>query len=180
MQSVCPSQGISPDPRTGRGMSRIAWTGHRPDVFRDADAARNTVERAAHDLLHAGGVSAFLVGGQRGVDTWAAQAAVDLGVPFSLILPLSVDAFTSDWQANDRAQLQDHVRHAREVRIAGGYSERNRLLAVSADLLVAVWAGVQGGGTAETIAFAEQHGTPVREVLLDAADGVATLHGRGI
>ena len=61
---------------------------------------------------------------------------------------------------------------------AGGYSARNHVLAAEADLLVAVWTGRGGGGTAETLAFAHALGTPVHEVRLAAAPGAAT--GRGI
>jgi len=169
-------------------MSRIvAWTGHRPDIFRDPDAARATVNGAAHQLVNEEQAEHFLAGGQRGVDTWAAQAAIDLGVPFTLILPLEVVEFTSDWSDADRATLESVAAQAREVRIAGtvsnrasAYTERNRQLATQADLLVAVWTQLQGGGTAETIALARAAGTPVRELVLPIAQIAHSAHGRGI
>src|SRR5262245_44584231 len=117
---------------------RLAWTGHRPDLFRDAEGARQAVEQAAPELVARDPVDRVLVGGQRGVDTWAALAALDLHVPYSLFLPFSVDKFTEDWSNADRAQLEEHVRQADEVRIVGSYRARNRLLAESGDLLVAV------------------------------------------
>ena len=120
------------------------------------------------------------MGGQRGVDTWAAHAAIDLAVPFSLILPLSVEDFTVDWTEADRAVLRDHVCQAAEVRVAGGYRERNRLLASEGDVLIAVWTGRTGGGTAETIALAREVGTPVREVRLVGVAAQSKIAGRGI
>jgi len=159
---------------------RLAWTGHRPDLFADPEAARRAVLDAARDVLRSGPLERFLVGGQRGVDTWAAHAAIDLAIPFSLILPLSVEDFTVDWTDADRSILREQVGRAAEVRVASGYRERNRLLAGEGDLLVAVWTGRTGGGTAETIAFARELGTPVREVLLVGAAAQGSVAGRGI
>src|SRR5689334_1558749 len=112
---------------------RLALTGHRPDLFADPEAARQAVDDAARDMLKQRPLERFLVGGQRGVDSWAARAAIDLAVPFSLYLPLSIEEFTVDWTEADRAVLRDHVRRATDVRIAGGYRERNRLLASEGD-----------------------------------------------
>jgi hypothetical protein len=166
-------------------VSSIGWTGHRPDLFLDQAAARAAVDHTADDLF-AARPARFLVGGQRGVDTWAAQAAHRLGVPFTLVLPLPVDAFAADWSAEDRQRLELSIAQAAELRVIGGpspsaaYTSRNRVLATAADLLVAVWTGRAGGGTAETLELARQAGTPVREVRLPAAPGAAEAHGRGL
>jgi hypothetical protein len=157
----------------------VAWTGHRPDLFRDPPAARAAVEATAHDLAN-DGVARFLVGGQRGVDTWAALAGIVEGVPLSLLLPLDLEVFTLDWSAGDRQVLSEIEHNADAVRIVGGYTERNRLLATSADLLVAVWTQTRGGGTAETIDLARAAGTPIHEVVLDPAPTARGASGRGI
>src|SRR5712691_357605 len=128
-------------------MSRIvAFTGHRPDIFREPEAARDAVNTIAQNLVVHDKAEHFLVGGQRGVDTWATLAAINLGVPFTLILPLAVAQFTSDWLSADRALLDSVVTLATELRFVGwandraaAYTERNRQLAEQADLLVAVW-----------------------------------------
>jgi hypothetical protein len=157
----------------------VAWTGHRPDLFRTPDAARGAVYSAARELV-AEGATHFLVGGQRGVDTWAALAAIALAVPFTVVLPLDVDAFTRAWTPADRTVLEAHVlAYAQQVRIAGGYTERNRVLATQPDLLVAVWAGVPGGGTAETLDLAHQAGTTVREIKLDPSPNASSATGSG-
>jgi uncharacterized phage-like protein YoqJ len=169
-------------------MSRsVAWTGHRPDLFLDPEAARDVVHTTAQDLITEEKFDRFLVGGQRGVDTWAAQAAIALAVPFTLILPVAPAVFTSDWSAADRATLESVVSHASDVRIVGpgddlaaAYTARNRQLATHADLLVAVWTQLEGGGTAETIALARACGTPVHELFLPIAQIAHSAHGRGI
>ena len=158
----------------------VGWTGHRPDLFRNPLAAAASVDAAARDLIAREQVDAFLVGGQRGVDTWAALAAMALGVPFTLILPVDVSQFTSGWTTHERALLEQTLAAAAEVRVAAGYSERNRQIATGADLLIAVWTRVGHGGTAETVALARAAGTPVREILLDAAPTAGSAQGRGI
>ena len=163
---------------------RVAWTGHRPDLYLSPEAAREAVEGTARELLEAFSIEHFLVGGQRGVDTWAAATAHTLAVPFRVLLPLSVPEFTHHWAPDDRATLERTLGWASEVRIVGeeaahAYTERNRLLATSADLLVAVWTRHAGGGTAETLAFAHTAGTPVREVVLDPSGSASSAQGRG-
>jgi hypothetical protein len=165
--------------------TNVAWTGHRPDLFADPDAAQAAVNQAARELLAQQPAPHFLSGGQRGVDTWVALAALELGIPYSLILPLDPPVFAADWAASDRLQLDQLIAGAREVIIVGGppdiaYSERNRLLASQADLLVAVWTRTAGGGTAETLAFARALGKRVNEVVLDLSPNALSARGRGI
>jgi hypothetical protein len=157
-------------------MLTVGWTGHRPGLFADPAAARQTVFETAR----ATEAKRYVVGGQRGVDTWAAQAAIELKVPFTLLLPLPVPEFTIDWLPADRDILEQQMALADEVRIVGGYTERNRLVASSCELLIAVWTGRVGGGTAETIGFARQFGTPVAEIHLAAPPGPGCVTGRGI
>ena len=163
----------------------VAWTGHKPELFADPQAAVTAVASTAHGLVAQGTVDSFLVGGQRGVDTYAALAAIALDVPFTLVLPQDVPYFARGWTPADRATLERTVAAAAEVRIIGGswdaaFTERNRILATTATLLVAVWTGTRGGGTAETIDLARAAGTPFREVLLAAAPESDALDGRGI
>jgi len=82
----------------------VAWTGHRPDLFRDPAAARAAVDTAARELAR-DGVECFVVGGQRGVDTWAALAGIATAVPLSLIMPRGLNEFTRDWSERDRQVL---------------------------------------------------------------------------
>lgn len=161
------------------GHKVVAWTGHRPDLFAAPEAAHQAVDDVARELV-ASGVERFLVGGQRGVDMWAAQSAIAQAVPFVALLPFAPEEFARDWSVADRNLLLQIVAHAAGVRVAGGYSARNHLLATGAELLVAVWTRTAGGGTAETIDLAHKAGTPVREVVLDASATAHSASGRGI
>jgi hypothetical protein len=168
---------------------RIGWTGHRPLYFRDPAAAEAAVYRTAADLQREfAGALVFITGGQRGVDLWAAAAAQRLGVPFHLYLPMPLAQFAADWDAADRAALEQTWAAAAERRVldeAGAfgpaaYTLRNQALAEAADLLVAVWTGRTGGGTHETVSFARALGKPIREVLLPGADVPSDPAGRGL
>jgi hypothetical protein len=158
---------------------KVAWTGHRPDIFRDPRAARRALDAAARELAETD-AEEFIVGGQRGVDSWAAQAAIAYAIPFRVVLPFPPVEFTRAWSEADRRLLLHILDRAVDLRVADGYSARNRLLAHEGQLLVAVWTGISGGGTAETIAFARAHGTPIREILLAPSSEAATASGRGI
>src|SRR5262249_6974887 len=103
-----------------------------------------------------------------------------LGIPIRLVLPFEVDTFTADWSAEDRKSLVATLAIAESVAVAGGYTERNAVLAQDADLLVAVWTRTPGGGTAETIAQARRAGTEVREILLEPPPAARRATGRGI
>ena len=150
----------------------VAWTGHRPEYF----AAPEAVARAVADVAAAlraehGAALAFHCGGQRGVDTWAAAAAQRLGLPLHLYLPLSVARFSADWLPTDVAALERSWAYAAERVVvdpdgtlgAAAYSGRNRLLAERCEVLVAIWTGRGGGGTAETIELARALGRPIQE-----------------
>jgi hypothetical protein len=158
----------------------IAWTGHRPDLFQDPAAARAVVESTAREYA-VFPRPRFLVGGQRGVDTWAALAAMASDIPFEVVLPFAVPAFTRDWvEASDRWVLHETLAHAAAVRIAGGYTQRNQIVAQAAELLIVVWTQTAGGGTAETLALARAAGTPIREYVLAASATASSAKGRGI
>jgi hypothetical protein len=157
----------------------VAWTGHRPELFREPPAARAAVDATARELAGSG-VERFLVGGQRGVDTWAALAGIAQGIPLSLLMPYELDVFTRDWSERERHVLALIGDQADEVWIAGSYAERNRLLANGGDVLVAVWTQTRGGGTAETIDLARAAGTTVREIVFEPSPMARSARGRGI
>lgn len=157
---------------------RVGWTGHRPDLFARPDAARAALESVARELVAHAAATAFVCGGQRGVDTWAAQAAVTLGVELCLLLPEGL--VDESWTEADVAALERLRDQAAEVRTVESFSLRNRLVAEGVHLLVAVWTGARGGGTEETIQLAHAAGTPVRELHFDGSAATQPPIGRGV
>lgn len=156
----------------------VSWTGHRPYYFQDPRRAQRAVDREARAFRREfDSELVFLTGGQRGVDLWAAEAGFDAGAQVRVILPLPVEAFTHDWRRPDADRLRRILAQAQAVEVvaletAGGaaHTERNRRLASAADLLIAVWTGLNSGGTWETVQFARDLGKPIHEVLLPRSD----------
>lgn len=165
----------------------VAWTGHRPEIFHDPEAARLAVASATQRLVADASLAplSFLVGGQRGVDTWAALRALQQGISYAVVLPLESDVFAAGWDQGDRATLQRTLDHATHVSIVGGdsgraHTERNRSLVEGSGLLIAVWTRTMGGGTDETVCIARALGRRLEEVVLPAAPGAAQARGRGL
>jgi hypothetical protein len=171
------------------GRFNVAWTGHRPEFFADPAAVAAAVVARARELRgsHEAALT-FHCGGQRGVDTGAALAAERLGIPLHLYVPRPVARFAADWTAADRAALERGWAYAVErtvsdpgsVRGDAAYAERNRLLAERCDLLIAMWTGLDGGGTAETIALARDLGRPIEEHLFAPSGQVPEPGQRGV
>jgi hypothetical protein len=179
----------------------VGWTGHRPGLFRSPEEARKGIERMADAALARWSGATFVCGGQRGVDTWAAQAALARGIPFWVVLPARPEPFTEGWEDADRDLLAALMTRAADVRIVGeapplpnppspggretsragplAYDRRNEIVAKESDLLIAVWTGLRQGGTFYTLCAAHAFGTPVESTILAPASGIF-LAGRGV
>lgn len=90
----------------------VGWTGPRPDLFRDPAKARDRVDVRTAELATDSDVQGFVCGGQRGVDQWAAEAALGHGLALHLVLPAPIDAFAVTWEDADRRTLEELRRHA--------------------------------------------------------------------
>ena len=167
---------------------RVAWTGHRPELFARPDLARELVARETDRLLAEHGPRlAILSGGQRGVDLWAASAARERGVRLELLLPAPPARLAAGWPGDDAETLLCAVEAAEQVTIFGrhpadpaGYDARNRALATGCDLLVAVRIGLEQGGTFLTLTEARALGKPIREFRLKPSDHRSSPGERGI
>jgi hypothetical protein len=167
----------------------VAWTGHRPELFANPEAVAAAILTRAGELQRAqGSALVFHCGGQRGVDTWAATPAERLHIPLHLYLPVPVARFAAGWTAADREALKQSWAYAVERVVidpdgtlgADAYTRRNRLLAERCDLLIAMWTGLGGGGTAETIELARSLGRPVEEHRFPASGLVPGPGERGV
>lgn len=104
---------------------------------------RRQCEEAVRELvrnLPAG--STVVSGGCRGVDSWAEDEAVKVGLAVEIHRP--------------------QKEGTRYVDACRAYSERNRKIAESADILYAFVASDRKGGTEQTIRFARKAGAEVR------------------
>lgn len=176
------------DLQTNSRGNSCAFTGHRPQKFpwkRDEsdprciklkEALKAQIIRLAQD-----GVTDFLSGMAEGVDTWAAQAVLDLRIEnpvirLHCILPCKGQA--DKWEPSSREQYRSILKQADSIiYVHRGYCkncmlERDRFLVAHAGRLLAVYNGEQRSGTAATIHYARKAG---REIwILDPATRITT------
>lgn len=165
----------------------VGWTGHRPDLFVDELEARWRLDVAADSLLSRYRSCEFVCGGQRGVDQWAAEVAIERRIPFHLLLPQALALFTRGWRHEDRAHLGELIRAATSVEMidptgelgALAYDLRSEALVRRSDVLAAVWGGVRQGGTFLTLCAARSRGLVVEEARVPVRSD-ALLRGRGV
>jgi hypothetical protein len=165
----------------------IAWSGHRPDVFRDAVAARHTVELCARFAAERWLELTFVCGGQRGVDQWAATAGLDLGVSMQLVLPTPPELFARGWHPAERAIFDKLLAAASSLRVMDPYGQlgplaydlRNEEVVRRAERLIVIWSGIRRGGTFFTVCAAGVRQLPTELQRLAASDHF-DAHSRGI
>lgn len=107
-----------------------------------------------------------------GADRLLLATAVDLGIPFDLVLPCSPECFRQDFHSTDSREEFDRFLHgARTVTQPDGPDDKepgylwaSETMLERTNTLVAVWDGGPGhgpAGTAETVASALTRGIPV-------------------
>jgi uncharacterized phage-like protein YoqJ len=166
---------------------RVAWSGHRAELFAEPEQAHALIERESARLVREHARLVILSGGQRGVDLWAAAAARRLGLELHLLLPVPAASFVADWEPTDAAAFYELMRAAGSVRSFGstaegdaGYERRNQALAEECELLIVVWTGQGGGGTEQTLGEARRLGRQILEHRLEPSDYRATPGERGV
>lgn len=146
----------------------VGVTGHRPDKLGSWDPEHPVVDRVRRALRSALATqlpSLLVTGMALGVDQWAAQEAIDLGIPFVAALPC--DDFEKAWPPLAQERFHALVRNAKHAIVVrpGPYHEwklqrRNEFIVDVCATLLAVWDGSRGG-TANCVEYAESVGRPV-------------------
>jgi len=154
---------------------RICLTGHRPDKLggytaqshrRAVDAIKAGIEDLAATLGFT--VASFVLnsGGALGGDQAGEEAAIELNIPFVRHVPCL--GHSSRWQASQVRQYERLGQHAIQTILCdeGPYAawkmqKRNLAMLRSADVLLALWDGSEGG-TGNCVTSAREQGVPVR------------------
>lgn len=149
----------------------VAFTGHRPDKLGNWDPLHPVVIRvkfAIQRVLIELWPKKVISGMALGVDQWAAQEAVLLGIPFVAVLPC--DNPETRWPLPSQERYRELLKRAAEVVVVrpGPYHEwkmdrRNEWMVDNCDLLIAVHDGSRGG-TANCIAYAASKERDVRRL----------------
>lgn len=134
----------------------VAGTGHRPEQCEDEGVVRL---KASIKLRDTEGVETFISGMAAGFDLWAADEAIDLGIPVIAARP---------WAGHkprngDEELYQKVLDNAIEIvdvmdaeRYPGPqvYDLRNQWMVDNATHLMAYWSGVEKGGTWNCVQYA--------------------------
>lgn len=146
-------------------MTVIAVTGHRPDRLGEP----LKVQRGIHSALVELGVEQLIQGMADGADLLSAQVANNLGVSVIGVSPWrghSLSVKNKMLYAEIADNLYDHVVLEDSMQFPGNwaYWNRNKYMVDRADIVLAIWDGKPGGGTAGTVAYAVKTGKPVYRV----------------
>lgn len=141
----------------------VGVTGHRPDKLGGWDARHPivvSVKTALRLALASHAPSSLVTGMALGVDQWAAEEAIQLGISFTAAVPC--DDFDGTWPALSRLSYSKLLAQARDVVIVspGPYKpwklqRRNEWVVDHCQKLLAVHDG-SPGGTWNCLAYAAQ------------------------
>ena len=180
VQSVKVTPASAPAPQQNRRhlskqKLRICFTGHRPDKLGgfNARSHRRAVDAIKHgieNLAETQGltVTSFVLhsGGALGGDQAAEQAAIELNISFIRFVPCQ--GHSSRWQPAQVRQSEKLGEQAIQTVMVdeGPYAawkmqKRNEAMLRTADVVLALWDGSEGG-TGNCVTSAREMGVPVR------------------
>lgn len=151
----------------------LAFTGHRPDKLGGygPSVLQNKIRDLISLVISNSKATTVISGMALGVDQWAAEEAVKLGVPFIAAVPC--EGQDSRWPQASQSHYHDLLAKAQKVVVVspGPYAgwkmqKRNEWMVDQCDALVAVFDG-SDGGTANCVAYAENKRVPI--ILIDPA-----------
>ncbi len=142
----------------------VAFTGHRPEDIPE-DRHKVVRQRIANFLgfLHKVNPAAVVISGMaRGVDTWAAEQALALGVPLVAAVPFRAQA--SKWNRSDRQRYADILANPLTTTVVvteGPFTTRamharNAFMVKHCRWLFPVYSGKPRGGTYQCLMYAKQ------------------------
>ena len=148
----------------------VAFTGHRPQKLGGFGESllqmwvRVKLREALVDLQPTEAISGMALG----VDQWAAEICVELGIPFIAAVPC--DGQEQTWPPPSQRRYHDLLKKAAHVEIVcpGPYESwkmqrRNEWMVDNADVVIAVWDG-SSGGTANCARYAQKQKKIIRRI----------------
>lgn len=142
----------------------ISFTGHR---LHKVEHLEREIKGALRKELIYQCPDSCISGMAVGVDQWACEVCLELGIPYDAAIPFAGQ--DQRWPYTSRAHWLKLIREASLLHIIseGGYSPqkmqiRNMWMVDHSDLLIAVWNGTPGG-TANCVNYAKSVG---REIVM--------------
>lgn len=148
----------------------LAFTGHRPTKLGGYGPSKiqDFVKDQLWNKLQQMKPTQCISGMALGVDTWAAQTCVKLGIPFTAAVPF--EGQESTWPAESQHVYKELLVKASSIHIVceGGYAayklqKRNEWMVDNSDELLAVWDG-SVGGTANCVKYAQNKNKTIHRV----------------
>lgn len=148
---------------------RIAFTGHRPNKLGGYGPSeiQDKVRAAIRDYLKSKlGQPLLVISGMAlGVDQWAAEEALALGIKFTAAVPFIGQE--SMWPEESQQRYHELLGKAYDTSVICGegyhiskMQTRNRWMVDQCDELCAIWDGTSGG-TANCVRYAVKEKTPI-------------------
>lgn len=152
----------------------LSVTGHRPPKLGGYDIPNPTylaVTNALADYFRQERPERVIIGMALGVDQWAAQICLNLGIPFTAAVPF-ID-FDSQWPQSSQMEYRRLLREADRVHTVSDTREyrpglmqrRNEWMVDNSDRLIAVWNG-SSGGTQNCVNYAVRRRKPWSRLIL--------------
>lgn len=149
---------------------KVAFTGHRTDEICSYEIPNpvytyvtSELKRLLTELNPEEAYSGMAVG----VDTWAAEMCIELGIPFVAMIPFVGQE--SIWPDQAKAKYRELLSKASRIVTvsAGGFSawkmqKRNMALVDSCDVLIGVYDGRGSGGTFNCLEYAKSVNRDIR------------------
>ena len=150
-----------------------SFTGHRPERLRFPESKiipwlEAEIRQAIHE-----GYTTFVSGMQRGVDLWAAEIVFrlrDEGADIKLVAASAFWGMESQWDHAWKKRYKKVLQEADGIVFVShtpgraAFFKRNRFMVDHSSLVIAVYSG-GGGGTKETMRYAEEKGIEVRKYI---------------
>lgn len=157
-------------------MPKCCVSGHRPHRFpwnyRDSECKEHqkylrTMAVSVKKLIDEG-YDCFISGGAIGVDTDFAEAVLQAKADFApwiaLELALPCPGHDRYWRSLDKLRIRrllsaaDKITYVSDRYTFSCMQKRNEYMVDESDMLLAVWNGIEKGGTFNTIAYARKKG----------------------
>lgn len=156
-------------------MYRVSFTGYRPEklpFFGEDDPLCEELKKRLSDQIKTlidDGADEFYSGMARGVDTWAAEAVLELKgsypqIKLTAVIPCPEQA--DGWGKAQKARYQNILEQCdKTITVSPNYSKgcmlkRNKALVDLCDILIAVFDG-KSGGTMQTVNYARSKGKKI-------------------
>lgn len=142
----------------------LGITGHRPSSLGCGYNIPNLIFNKVYNSIKQKFIELkpekIISGAAQGVDTWAIMVAKELNIPYIAAVPF--DGQDSLWPDSAKEEYNKILNSAERVVVVsfGLYSAekmqiRNRWIVDNSDCLLAVWNGINRGGTYYTVKYAE-------------------------